>query len=607
MCGIAGLYSPSLSIDYSTLHPMLKTLSHRGPDGQGVDGYGPVLFGHRRLSIIDIACGTQPMWGSRHQALVTFNGEIFNYRELRDELEREGVVFRTRSDTEVLVNAYEQWGERAFTRFNGQFAFGLYDTSTSTLYLVRDRMGEKPLYYHKSPDVTAFASEVKALAAYLKDTNKQCAIDPDRLSLYLSFNYLPLGGSLLEGVESLPPGHFARVTQNSFSLHRYWYREPRPTNIEELDAALKLSTKLRLRSDVPMGIFLSGGIDSTLIASYMAEDGGTPAFSAHFKEAGFSEALYAKETCDVLGFAHHVVDIAPDPSHIPTLIRRLAHHGDAPLGDSSALPVFLLSEATSQRVTVVLAGDGGDELFGGYLTYKASMIAGRIPRFLRNIAGYFPPYFGRYDTKVGTREKLERFIRALPLPSGADHLAWNAAIRGNDLTAVLQYPPQCSPFKVVADHLVLSSFAYPDLLRADQESYLPYDILAKTDTMSMAHGLEVRAPFLDHNVVEIADGLPVPLRRGKEALKVLLRERCPWYPLNRPKRGFSIPIHTWFRGPLRELFEDELSGLHDCSLLRPEGIRVLWQDHLRGWRNMGFELWGILILILWAEEMGVEL
>lgn len=607
MCGIAGLITASPH-DHSIMESMLATLSHRGPDGQGIEEKDNVLFGHRRLSIIDLACGAQPMWGSDHRALVTFNGEIFNYRELRDELEGYGVPFRTRSDTEVLVNAFEYWGEEAFHRFNGQFAFALYDTHTKNLYLCRDRLGEKPLFYHHSERGTVFASEVKAISHYLKFTGNSLEIDTSRLPLYLAFNYLPMGGSLLKGIVSLPPAHFARIHHGTLSIHRYWEAPSSPpSTIEELDSHLQRSVALRLRSDVPVGLFLSGGIDSTLIASYMSEHGPHSAFSAHFLESSFSEASQAKETCDHLGFRHHVVDIAPH--HLPDLVRRLAHHGDAPLADSSALPVYLLSQATSREVTVVLAGDGGDELFGGYLTYRATEIASSLPTLLRTLISHIPTHFGRYDAKVGMREKLERFIQGCSLPPEAAHFAWNGSLRGRDLGNVLKQEISLSPFIEVAHSLGVSSPSYIELLNADLKTYLPFDILAKTDSMSMAHGLEVRAPFLDHTVVEVAGRLPEHLRRKKLVLKELLRRRCPWYSLERPKRGFSIPIHTWFRGPLRDLFEEVLhsDSLRSSALLRHEGIAQLWQEHLRGGRNVGFELWGILILILWAEEMGVSL
>ena len=619
MCGIAGLYS--FSGDCKERHivaEMTELLSHRGPDGSGLESSGHVVLGHRRLSIIDLVGGTQPLWSHDRNHLITFNGEIFNYIELKKELEFIGHKFTTNSDTEVIVELYRRWGVDSFKKLNGQFAFGLYDVTRRALFLVRDLIGEKPLYYTVNNDFLAFASEVKSLVTYKRMVGESPELSGTALSDYLALNYIPGRETAIQGVLKLTPGHYLQVANGKVSEHKFLDIQAEESfQSEVLPDILKSSVNLRLRSDVPVGIFLSGGIDSALIASYAAELVGTKikAFSADFKEPSFSEIAQSQALAKRLGLDSEIIEIDIDRVDLPSLIKELAYHGDEPLADSSALPVYLLSKATAKQVKVVLSGDGGDELFGGYLSYKASLLANSIPQALRLILSKFsavPYWIAANNTKVSLQEKLNRFLRNLDLPPAAAHFAWNGMFRKDEKARLLgdRYKESVTEtFINLAERFVSSGkISQAALMRADEASYLPNDILAKVDRMSMAHGLEVRAAYLDPKIVQFSRtgaNLKPDLFTDKKILKDLFAKRIGASYLPQQKLGFSIPIHAWFRGRLRDFFSDLITSksFKESGIFDVPQIEELFNRHQKRQGNFGFELWGVMILSVWYDTL----
>jgi asparagine synthase (glutamine-hydrolysing) len=609
---------------------MTTELQHRGPDGEGIALAHNVALGHRRLSIIDLTLGTQPMWSADGRYVISFNGEIFNYLEVRRALQQDGVHFRTSSDTEVLLYYLIHRGPAALGALNGQFAFALYDTHERRLILGRDRMGEKPLYIGRIDQALVFASEVKAIVRYARATHAALHFDAESLYHFLSLNYVPFGKTFLQGVESLPPGHYMVVTEQGVhvTVQPFAHAVERcgEHTAADFPELLMQASALRLRSDVPVGLYLSSGLDSTSVAVAIVNgaqkaglsDAGITAYIADFHEPSFGEAPEAIDTCRHLGLPYQVVDIAPDEQRLLTLLDQLVYHGDQPLADSSAIPVYLLSERVAQEVKVVLSGDGGDELFAGYLTYQATLLAARLPAWLwrllfhcRALAHCLP----LSEHKVGFGEKLERFLRNANLPPGAAHFAWNGMFQAAAKVRLLHPDVRralCASdtFRRMAETYGVDLMApsLSALLHADQQSYLVDDILAKTDRMSMAHGLEVRPVFMDPALIDFAHRLPgeqlLTRGTGKKPLRQFLAHHAPWYPQARPKRGFSVPIHHWFRTTLREtmdsLLHDESAGAADLFCL-PE-LRRRWHQHLARRANLGFELWGVLVALLWYRR-----
>jgi asparagine synthase (glutamine-hydrolysing) len=617
MCGIAGLYRFDGDIrDSAIVSEMTDLLSHRGPDGFGLESCHNLIFGHRRLSIIDLADGAQPLWSHDKNLLITFNGEIYNYLELKKDLQSIGHRFTTNSDTEVILELYRRWGVEAFKKLNGQFAFALYDLSRRDLFLVRDIVGEKPLYYTVNNNYLAFASEVKSLVYAKRSLGESVELSGQALSEFLALNYIPGRESAIAGVFKLTPGHYLRVANGKVSEHSFrTIEEDGNFDTSDLTNLLRQSVRLRLRSDVPLGIFLSGGLDSALVASYAAEEGNNiKAYCADFKEPTFSEIKASLAIAKRLGLESKVVEIDIEKIDLPSIIDKLAFHGDEPLADSSALPVYLLSQATAQEVKVVLSGDGGDELFGGYLTYNATELASRLPRELGKLLSKLanlPYLLPASNSKVSWQEKLNRFLRNLDLSPAAAHFAWNGMHRAVAKMELLgdRYSKYADEtFQKLADKfLVRGNVSQSDLMKADQLTYLPNDILAKMDRMSMAHGLEVRPVYLDPSIVgfsRIGAVKNPELFIKKRILKDLFGERIGDSYLPPKKLGFSIPVHAWFRGRLRPFFEDLINTEYfkTSEVLNSKAVDALYQKHLRGGGNYGFELWGIMILGIWHHN-----
>ena len=623
MCGILGSYDYlGATSDPEVMRRQIATLAHRGPDDSTCWGDGGFFFGHRRLSIIDLSQGRQPMATADGRFVVTFNGEIYNYIELREELSGRGHAFRTNSDTEVLLHGYREWGTALPSRLVGMFAFAIADRETGELFLARDRFGEKPLLYADLPGRVVFASEVAPLSALL---DRRRELNVRALPGYLCLNYVPGDETLLKGVSRLAPASWRKYGRaGNVERGVYWAPPadsllPPPsmeTAVQEVERLLDQATRLALRSDVPVGIFLSGGIDSALIARFAAEVGHLAhAFCLTFDEASYSEWERAASTAQQLGIPLTQVRMGADAMG---RFLDIARHADDPLADSSALAVWTISREAARHVKVVLSGDGGDELFGGYLTYKATAwhnaITSRAPLAVRRAAARVGTRLPTHEAKVSATYKLMRFLRALDLPPAEAHFTWNGVWLPEEAAGLLSDPhirDEARGFLhgLVERHALPPRPSLRDLQRADVSEYLPNDILAKADRMSMAHGLEVRAPFLNPALADYALRLPAELKvqvRGpsKRVLRALARARYGPSIALAGKQGFSIPVHAWLRGPARSLVTDLLSpdSIQRIPALDGAGVQRAIDAHMSGRRSLGFELWGLMVLVAWHRR-----
>ncbi|MFO0974447.1 MAG: asparagine synthase (glutamine-hydrolyzing) [Phycisphaerae bacterium] len=622
MCGIAGYVSPR-SLSGGLIDEMVDRLAHRGPDGRGVfrDPRWGVALGHRRLAIVDRTGGGQPMHSACGRYVVVFNGEIYNHCELRAELLAAGERFRTESDTEVFLALWARHGPESYARLNGMYALALVDRRERTVWLARDPLGEKPLFYHAGMAGLAFASEVKSLLSF---PGVERRVDAEALHHFLSLNYVPGAATLLESVRRVRPGHELRWRDGRLSERCFFRLAPRAgpapgaaAALDELDALLDDAVRLRLRSDVPVGVFLSSGVDSSLIASSAARAcGSIEAFSVGFSDARFSELPQAEATARRLGLRLTTAEVSADAAAV---FPRLVRHADDPLADSSALAVWHLSRVARQRVIVALGGDGADELFGGYLTHRATLLVARywsrLPAPMRRGVARLVARLPAGDGKVTLADRVRRFASRAELPAGAAHLAFNGTWMEADKRAL--YDPAWSArtrgldsFAALAAGLGLSADrpTLGALLSADLSQYLPDDILAKTDRMSMAHGLEVRSPWLDPRLVSLAlslpDGLRVSATRGKVLLRRLAQRRGLTDVARRKKQGFSIPVHRWLREELRPLMESLLSParLGAMGIFDSRAVRQRVAEHLDG-APLGFELWGLMTFMAWHAQV----
>jgi asparagine synthase (glutamine-hydrolysing) len=639
MCGIAGLFAAGggqLAGDpAAAAQRMADALAHRGPDGAGAwgDAGASIGLGHRRLSIIDLSsAGAQPMHSADGRFVISYNGEVYNFRELRRELEADGHTFRGTSDTEVMLAAFVQWGlEKAVGRFVGMFAFAVFDRTERVLHLVRDRLGIKPLYWTMAGGTLLFGSELRALMAHPAFRPE---VDRDAVSAFLRYSYVPTPASIFRGVHKLPPGTILSMAAGGQpTLTPYWrLREvvsrPSPVGISADEAEGTLYTLLReavrgrMIADVPIGAFLSGGVDSATVVALMQSCSDTPVrtFTIGFREAAYDESPYAREIARHLGTQHTEVSLGAEDAL--ALVGDIAEWFDEPFADSSQLPTFLVSRMTRQHVTVALSGDGGDELFGGYPRYetleKTWRGVHRVPRPLRRLAGrslsLVPDAMLRAGARVmldsgrGERigEKARRLAAAMAAPSG------DAAAAALDMVGIDEPDLVLGNTAMLAPQRLEGLEAYlPDLgsrMQAqDLVTYLPDDILTKVDRCSMAFALEARVPLLDHRVVEFVWSLPRPIRRAgqpKSLLKSVLARYAPLSMFERPKRGFSVPLNQWLAGPLREWAEDLLSPAKVANegLLNADAVQSLWQRHLSNREQNATGLWNILMLRAWSER-----
>jgi asparagine synthase (glutamine-hydrolysing) len=602
MCGICGVAGGAPPRAGELVQRMSSAMAHRGPDDEGVVADGQVVLGMRRLSIIDVAGGHQPMANEDSTVWVVQNGEIYNHLELRGQLIAHGHVFKTHSDTEVLVHGYEQWGEAMVERLNGMFAFAVHDRRAGAVFLARDRMGIKPMHYAIDGERLVFASELKAL---LRDPALRRGVDPTALEEYLAYEFVPSPRTIVRGVCKLRPGHTLTwsIAHSSARVERYWAPELNAGDgrhdLEQESArlleCLRESVRKELISEVPLGVFLSGGIDSSAVAAMMTQLGAeVQTFSVAFAERSFDESGYAREVARHLGTDHHEVTL--EPSAMLALVPRLPQLLDEPLGDASFIPTYLLSEFTRQHVKVALGGDGGDELFAGYPTLQAHRLAGyyaRVPRLLRR--GLIEPVVRRLPVSRANLSldfRAKRFVEGAELPVAQRHVRWMGSfpLGGASLE---EEDPALDPLNQV--------------LMRDMRYYLEGDILVKLDRASMMASLEARVPLLNNDFVAYATALPLNMKlrgmRSKFLLKRALRGVLPERILRRPKKGFGIPVAEWFRGPLREQMLEALSA----ERVRREGffdagmVEGLVAEHLSGRRDNRKQLWTLFAFQAWYD------
>jgi asparagine synthase (glutamine-hydrolysing) len=635
MCGIAGYCAiqverhAGVPLDAAALAPMLACIRHRGPDDEGLFNGPGVVLGHRRLSIIDVAGGHQPLHGARESTVLVVNGEVYNFRALRDELRAAGHVFRSRSDSEVLAHAYDAWGLGFLDRVDGMFALALWDGERRRLVLARDRMGEKPLFWAERAGRVLFASELSALLAH---PDVEPAIDPDALRAYLALEYVPSPACIIAGVRKLEPGTALVVENGAVRQHRYWRLDANGAGVAGRnggtadfgEAAARLRTLLegsveqRLVSDVPLGVFLSGGLDSSAVAALAARHGPLDTFSIGFREASFDESRHARSVAERIGSRHHehIFEAAAMADLVPRLGRTL----DEPIGDASILPTMLLSAFARRSVTVALGGDGGDELFAGYPMHQAHRLA-PLARMLRPAlplaraaAARMPVAHGNFTLGF----KAVTFLRGAGERPPLNHALWMSSFSAAESAALLSPDllarASADPFAAVHAAWARSAGAQPIARAAhlDAVTYLPDDILVKVDRASMAVALEVRAPFLARDVVEFAFSLPDAFRMrgftGKRVLRAAVADLLPAEILARPKKGFGVPIAAWLAGPLRDLAHDTLSerALADGGLFRPAAVARLLAEHERGRADHRKPLWTLLVFELWRRAHGAR-
>jgi len=620
MCGIAGFTTSNGPPEPGVAQRIVDALRHRGPDQRGVFHGRDATLCAVRLKIIDLSGGDQPIISDDGDTVIAFNGEIYNHLEIRADLEALGHRFHTRCDTETLLHAFLQWDTDCFSRLRGMFGVALWTESRSRLVLARDRVGIKPLYYCQRAGNLYFGSELKAI---LEHPGVSREMDLQALDAYLSVNYVPGPRTLIRGIEKLPPGHFLEWRPGRTRLEAWWKppasrprrRSPAEAT-EELDWLLDNAVREHMVSDVPLGVWASGGLDSSTILHYAAAHcpGCLKTFSVSFAGRSFDESRYFREVARAYGTDHHEFDLNPTVE-LPSAIQEFAYYSDEPSADAGALPVWYLSRMTRRHVTVALSGEGADELFGGYATYLADRFARPFrltPAPLRRLLGRtLDRYMPVTDEKIGLEYKLKRWIDGSFLHPDVAHFFWNGTLSPDQLRR-LRPGTAGSGLGALAARLALDVTGVERYLRIDQNYYLPDDILYKTDRMSMAHSLEVRPPFLDHRIVEFAATLPASLKiRGwnqKYILRKLMRGKLPRTVLERGKTGFDIPAHDWFRGPLRPLLMDTLTpeAIRAAAVFDPEAIRSLISDHMDRTINAGYHLWGLLTLFLWMKRWKVE-
>ena len=628
MCGLAGIIDWR-GADTALVAAMTDALKHRGPDAAGYWSSGPAALGHRRLSIIDLSHrADQPMADAAGRYQLIFNGEIYNYRALRPLLEQHGYRFHTESDTEVLLNAFIHWGAGCLERLNGMFAFAIWDAAEQRLTLARDRLGEKPLYFLRLDSGIVFASELKALRLHPAISRE---IDARALGQYLSLNYTLGNRCMVPGVEKLEPGHVLTYSRGEgVRIRDYWnlaqaFRNKRAFGRvaaaeEELRRNIEEAVSLRLVSDVPLGAFLSGGIDSATIVNAMrASRSGSDVktFSIGFTERSYSELPEARQTAAHLGTDHHDKLAHWD---LVEALPRIVRAADEPFADNSIIPTYFLSQFARQNVTVSLSGDGGDEIFGGYETYRADQLHAGLNAVLGRFAGPAHAILGRGASlipatfnKVGLDDKLRRFAAGLPLPAEDAHFSWRTVFDEGEKESLLHPDVYAASggesgidefrrhFQAVDGCHYLDRAMYVDI-----KTWLPHDILHKVDRASMAHSLEVRAPYLDHHLVEFAASLPVSLKVRGRATKYLLRRSqrrvLPRSITDGRKRGFNAPMAHWLLGDLKEMTRDVIFGSALKKYVRRDAVEALWQRHEARRADNSYKLFGLLSLGLWLEQ-----
>lgn len=620
MCGIAG-FTHQERPAAGLISRIAGSIAHRGPDQSGVYESAHVSLAAVRLKIIDLSGGDQPFFSPDRNTALVFNGEIYNHRELRLELEARGHVFVSHCDTEVALHAFLEWDTGCFARLRGMFALAVWDERGGRLVLARDRMGIKPLYICRYGGQLFFGSELKTILAHPRIPRR---LDTTALQDFLCLNYVPGPRTLVEGIEKLPPGHFLEWRRGQIRIEPWWKLELRPDRkwtvdaaVEALDDLLRAAVREHLVSDVPLGIWSSGGLDSSTILHYAAQASPVrlKTFSVSFRGRSFDETPWFREAARVYGTDHHEFDLNPEVE-LADAIQEFAYYSDEPSADAGALPVWFLSRMSRRSVTVALSGDGADELFGGYITYLADRVSRQlrmVPERARRAAlSALRLLLPVSDDKIGLEYKLKRGLEGAQLHPDEAHFFWNGACSPEQKRQLL---PGLEGHRLGRLAAVLPGPEAGLLNRymmADQLYYLPDDILYKVDRMSMAHSLEVRPPFLDHRIVEFAASLPQDFKvrgfRLKFVLRRLMKDKLPASILRRAKTGFDIPAHHWFRGVLKPLLLDQVSpaAVRATGLFDADAVGRLIRDHMERRINAGYQLWGLLTLFVWMKRWNIE-
>lgn len=625
MCGIVGvLQLDGARAERSQVQRMNDCIVHRGPDEQGVWVQGPVAIAMRRLSIIDLACGQQPMSNQEQNVWIVFNGEIYNFVELRERLIAKGYQFRTHSDTETIIHAYEEWGEDCPKYLRGMFAFAIYDARQGdenyTLFLARDRVGKKPLIYTTAGNQFIWGSEFQAILANAQVNRRPhfAAIDS-----YLATSAVPAPLTAYEGIHKLPPAHTLTIHKGEIKLKRYWSLDfTQKIKISEADAVEELlerldeSVRIRMISEVPLGAFLSGGIDSSAIVAMMARHSTRPVktFSIGFKEKSYSEIEHARRIARLYGTDHTEVIVEP---HAIDILPQLVRHYGEPFADSSAVPTFYVSQITRRDVTVALAGDGGDELFAGYERHRAMHFTEMVPRGVLRTASRMSNHLPDGVDFRSFNVRLKRMLQAAAQPRSQRYLQWISAFSAAQKRELYTREfCELSGFGKTKQPTEEWLLRYRNLnvidacLLTDTYTYLPDDLLVKVDITSMANSLEVRAPFLDTPLMEWAASLPPHLKLKGKVSKYILRKALadnnlvPRENMERPKMGFGVPIRHWFHDAMKTLLYDTVLSERalERGYFKPDAVRNLVNEHWEGRQDHAYRLWALLMLELWHRE-----
>ena len=622
MCGIAGIIDPLRPPERALVESMCSVMKHRGPDGEGFYIDGAAALGHRRLSIIDLGGGAQPISNEDGTIWLTFNGEIYNFQSLRDDLIARGHRFRTKTDSETIVHAYEEYGQGCLDRLRGMFSFAIWDSAKKEFFAARDRLGKKPLYYRYSGRRLIFASELKAI---LQDPGTPRELDPRAVADYFTYHYVPFPGTIFKGINKLPPGHFMKLSLGSgkvsdfFQIRRYWDVKYDPDHsltegewVEAIRAKIEEAVKIRLVSDVPLGAFLSGGIDSSAVVAMMSRAGARPlnTFSIGFKEKDFSETDYARAVSEKFGTIHHEMIVEPDAVG---LLPELAWDFDEPFADASAIPTYYVSKMARKHVTVVLSGDGGDEVFAGYRRYLWANDMTRydlVPSSMKRLvfggpAALMPDGMrGKGMLRHMSKDPFQRYA-GLNTHADAGYLEGllSAELLGELKGLELPGYWNIRRFYESMDGDYLSKIQY-----SDTKTYLAEDILTKVDRASMLNSLETRAPLLDHELVELAARIPSAMKIRKNETKYMLKKAMsgilPDEILYRKKMGFGVPLKHWFKNDLngyaREVLLSEQA--RGRGLFNPGYIEGMLDVHAKKGRDMSARIWALLFFEHWCRN-----
>ncbi|MGD0443889.1 MAG: asparagine synthase (glutamine-hydrolyzing) [Edaphobacter sp.] len=621
MCGIVGFTAKSWCPSPERIKQAAGTLVHRGPDQQGVYRSASCYLGATRLKIVDLSGGDQPIYSEDRDSAIVFNGEIYNHLEVRKTLESLGHRFQTRCDTETVLHAFLEWDTGCFERLRGMFAVAIWCDSRQRLVLARDRVGIKPLYLAEQGEDLFFASELKGILIHPEIERR---LSLDGLDCYLSMNYVPSPWTLIDGIQKLPPGSWLEWQNGRINKQVYWQipdMAPSPMSLDdaksELDRLLEQSVREHLMSDVPLGVWLSGGVDSTTILHYAAEASHTRlrTFSISFNGYSFDESSHIGEAVKQYDTEHEQLDL--NPGHdLEGAIRELSYYSDEPSADSGALPVWFLSRLCKTGCTVAFSGEGADEIFGGYLTYRANRIARQLQQVPTGAIRLALRGLNRLpvsNEKISLEYKLKRLLQGSLLPAEQAHVYWNGTFSESEKAALMKAP---LPGALLDILLQLQARVPGDgiapFLEFDQRYYLPDDILVKSDRISMAHSVEVRPPFLDHRIIEFAASLPTKLKihgdNQKYVLKELMKPKLRSPIAQRKKVGFDIPAHEWFRGPLRGMLMEtlEIARTDHADLFNFDAIDRLIELHMSRKINVGYHLWGLMTLFLWMKQWNVQ-